>query len=276
MAFQTGYFLFGDLVAKRQFTSLNVEPDTNSTRRAGLLAAVMGPAGLVLGQREARSAAEAAASSGAGTAATKVRVPNLLYLSFEQATKVIEAGGLRISREDELSSFPFKDKVTSTDPPFDTEVDSNSEVKVRIGNGLAKVQVPVVVGLTLDQAASPLKETSLDTNVTHEEEASSVALKDKITRTDPPAGTEVDPNSPLKLFVGNGLAKVRVPYVFGRDKDKAFELIRNSGLQPKDGAAVPSEKGLKEKVVQTTPAFDAEADANTEVVVSLGTGNPAP
>jgi eukaryotic-like serine/threonine-protein kinase len=276
MAFHFVPFILVDRLAEAEYASRGLEPDRNTTQRAGLLAGIGGPVGMVVGLKTARDDAEAAASPGAGTAATKVRVPNLLYLSFEQATKVIEAGGLRISREDELSSFPFKDKVTSTDPPFDTEVDSNSEVKVRIGNGLEKVQVPVVVGLNLQQAESPLKEASLDTNVTHEEEASSVALKDKITRTDPPAGTEVDPNSPLKLFVGNGLAKVRVPYVFGRDKDKAFEVIRDSGLQPKDGAAVPSEKGLKNLVVQTTPAFDAEADANSEVVVSLGTGNPAP
>jgi hypothetical protein len=45
------WFILGDSAGKQKFTSFGVEPNTNSTRRAGLLAAVAGPVGLIVGVR---------------------------------------------------------------------------------------------------------------------------------------------------------------------------------------------------------------------------------
>jgi hypothetical protein len=64
-------FFAAETLARQEFTSLELEPDTASIRRAALLGAIIAsPIGLILAQRTARDAAEAAAAAAASKSVT--------------------------------------------------------------------------------------------------------------------------------------------------------------------------------------------------------------
>lgn len=136
MPFNFMYFILGDRAGKEKFTSLGVEPNTNSTRRAGLLAATVGLPGLIIGVRDAQkdaeaaaAAAAAAASTGGGisptsgtAAATEFVVPAVTMVPFDEAAKTLADDPGQFQAKQILVHDPkAKDApvVVSQDPPGD-------------------------------------------------------------------------------------------------------------------------------------------------------------
>jgi serine/threonine-protein kinase len=109
-----------------------------------------------------------------------------------------------------------------SDLPKGTEVDLN------VSKGPSPRTIPSLTGAPRAEAEAELAE--LDLKVKVEEEFSSKVDKGLATRTDPAAGTQVERDSEVTLYISKGPDLVTVPSVKGLSLEQAVRRIENAGL----------------------------------------------
>ncbi|WP_196903871.1 Stk1 family PASTA domain-containing Ser/Thr kinase [Cryobacterium sp. MP_M3] len=91
-------------------------------------------------------------------------------------------------------------------------------------------KVPSLTGQTYDKAQNELLD--LDLAATMAQEPSATVPKDRVTRTDPPAGTIAQPTDVIKVYVSTGAQPVEVPDVANMPIADAQAAITALGLVP--------------------------------------------
>jgi serine/threonine-protein kinase len=128
--------------------------------------------------------------------------------------------------------------------------------------------VPSVIGMPLKQAKAQIEDAGL--SVTVSKEASDTVERNHVISQDPDPLTLVDPGSTVALTVSTGSRDVVVPYVIGKDKDEARQILTDAGLEVK----LVKEKSdqPRDTVVRTDPEPAAEATKGSVVTVYYSAG----
>jgi serine/threonine protein kinase len=90
----------------------------------------------------------------------------------------------------------------------------------------ASREVPAVDGLSYQDAAAKL--ASADLSATQRLEASATIPADQVIRTDPAAGSLVEPDSSVDVYVSSGPVQSAVPNVVGMNQSAAQQLLTDS------------------------------------------------
>lgn len=119
-------------------------------------------------------------------------------------------------------------RAIETDPPAGDTVDRGTPVVLRVSAGAAveRVEVPLLEGLTVEEAESRLTAAGLDYDSTSED---SSEPEGTVLRSDPPAGTFVDAGTTVQLTVSSG-ALVHVPDLVGNTSTAAEQALTDAGL----------------------------------------------
>lgn len=140
------------------------------------------------------------------------------------------------------------------------EKDADSEVVAQP----AKVVVPYVFGLNLQEATTAINSRQLKVVAGSPPEVTSDPnLEGKVTKTNPAANHEADPNSNVEVFVAQA-AKVAVPYVFGLDVETAKSEIGKRRLEVAPGPGTPE---VSEKIVRAGTVTRTEPEAFSEQAI---------
>ncbi|MET0929321.1 MAG: Stk1 family PASTA domain-containing Ser/Thr kinase [Aeromicrobium sp.] len=118
-----------------------------------------------------------------------VDVPSLDGYTFDSAKDLLEGKGLKVGEKVFQDSSLPRDQVINTNPPGPTSVPAGSEIKLIVSRG--QVQVPDVVGRSLDEARTMLKDAGLDVEV--QEDPNATADAGTVTRQTP-SGNQAAPN----------------------------------------------------------------------------------
>lgn len=124
--------------------------------------------------------------------------------------------------------------VINTNPPNGNSVPKGSTVQVFVSQGAAKVQIPNVAGLQEGAAQQKLASKGLN-RVTIQSDPKSLLPQGEVDRTSPPAGTLVDPNTTITLYISGG--GVKVQSVIGDTLQVAQEILGGQGFKVQ---AIPS------------------------------------
>jgi len=158
--------------------------------------------------------------------------------------------------------------VLEQDPPGGQTAPKNSTVRITVSSGKGKQAVPDVRGEDPDQAANELGQKGFRT--TTKQETSSTVPKGKVTRTDPPAGTQAENGALVTVYVSSGSAQVTVPDETGRKQADAQADLESRGFNvviTQQDAVDPSQEG---RVVDQTPAGGTKADPGSTVTLVVG------
>lgn len=132
-----------------------------------------------------------------GTVPTIV-VPNVVDLSIQEAKNRMISAGLRVveTRPDPIPS-PYGDTITKTSPPAGATVDRGSEAILWYSTGMGSqyVEVPNVVGMTINQAERTLFEMKLRSIA-----VDATAATDSVARQSHTPGTRVREGFEIRLF----------------------------------------------------------------------------
>ncbi len=137
-----------------------------------------------------------------------------------------------------------------------------------------EVQIPNLVGLTVEEAQETLKGLNIVYKLKTEEYNKDVEAG-KIISQNPPYKEKypVLEKSTIEVVVSKGSEKTRMPAVKGLSREEAEEDITNAKLTPEvvEETSKTVEKGI---VIKQEIAADTELDAGTvvKITVSLGTG----
>jgi eukaryotic-like serine/threonine-protein kinase len=128
-------------------------------------------------------------------------VPNVVGLAPDAATERLQRSGLTLRSEEAPSATVPEGEVAGQDPAAGQSVDPGTEVTIFVSTG-AGVDVPRVLGLTLDQARRVLVDVGL--LIAEDEAISSPAARDVVVFQVPSPGTTVEEGSVVEVRASTG------------------------------------------------------------------------
>jgi beta-lactam-binding protein with PASTA domain len=129
----------------------------------------------------------------------QVKVPDVVGFREDAAVRTLKDAGLKPVAGPPKVSDQAPGTVLSQDPPADQLVDKGSDVTITVAKAPKQVDVPSVVGQTVDQATTTLTDAGLKLGNPTDQESDQPA--GTILSQDPPAGSTVDKGTPVDVVV---------------------------------------------------------------------------
>ena len=202
---------------------------------------------------------------------TQVAVPDLTGLLEAAARTAIEDAGLVAAFTSQDQTSGTDDEVISQTPAAGTMVDTGSTVNVVIRNLVAvpQVAVPDVSDHTQTAAETDIEAAGLVVGTVTFENVTT-GTDNRVLRTDPAAGTLVDPGSTVNIVLRN--LQVAIPDVIGDTVDDATAALTTAGLLTSATFGTDVNTLVQaddNKVHSTTPVVGSIVDTGSTVTLTL-------
>ena len=204
-----------------------------------------------------------------GSSGALIPVGNYVGQTQHDAELLIQNAGLKADSSSEENDQVTAGQVFSQDPAAGTKIDKGGTVHLKISGGKGQVKVPDVTGQSLDDAQSQLRDAGLDYNV--QQETSDAVAAGKVTRTDPPASSQVEKGAVIKLYVSLGKEQVTIPDVSGQDQVTAANTLGAKSLST-EPVYQASDSVDKDKVIGTNPPAGTSVPKNSKVQLIVSSG----
>ena len=208
-----------------------------------------------------------------------VTVPDVVGKSRTQAEQDLTEADLEIGT---ITRVPAADDtqqpgtVVEQDPAANAEVQSGTKVDLTIVAAPEAVTIPDLEGVSPEDAQAALLDLGLEPAGPTEEPSDTVP-DGAVTRTDPAAGSEVDPASTVTIFVSTGAEQVAVPEVRCQSFGSAQNELDQAGLT----SVISSETmpinpacPLGNKVAAQDPAPGTQVEPGSTVTLFQGVEGP--
>ena len=206
------------------------------------------------------------------SASRKVTVPDVSGMTKSQAKTAVEAVGLTLEVEStEYSDTVDRGKIISQSPKANAMSREGRTVKVVISKGSESVQVPNVVGMTENEAVSALEKANLQVAEIKREYNDSYS-SGVVYNASPSAGSAVDKNSKVTLYVSKGKETVSVPGLVGLTQNDAESRIKANGFTVGTVTQQYSDSYASGVVMSQSPSEGTQIEKGTTInfVVSKG------
>ena len=160
----------------------------------------------------------------------KIAIPSLAGMSQTQAATAVAELGLKIGEVQEVFSEDVpKGKVITSNPPGGGRVEVAGEVLLIVSKGKDRIEVPELVGLTVEEAAAALKSKNLKVGRVSEK-FSDTFEAGLLINGNPVSGTPVRKDSSVDLIISKGLEQVELTNFQGKTSDQAQSELNAAGL----------------------------------------------
>jgi beta-lactam-binding protein with PASTA domain/tRNA A-37 threonylcarbamoyl transferase component Bud32 len=207
--------------------------------------------------------------SGNGGGGSLVAVGSYVNQPVHDAELLIDNAGLKAESTTEENDQVPAGQVFAQDPAPGTKIEKGKTVQLKVSAGKGQVKVPDVSGQSLDDAQSQLKDAGLDYKV--QQETSDTVDAGKVTRTDPPGGSQTDKGAEVTLFVSTGKAQVQIPDVSGQDAVTAANALGAKDLTVEQ-VNQPSDTVDDGKVIGTNPPAGTSVAKGSKVQLIISSG----
>ena len=138
----------------------------------------------------------------------------------------------------------------------------------------AKVKVPNVVGMTEDEAKKTLNKKGLGFKVVAREESKKYE-EGTVSKQKTEAGKRVAKNTTIQVVVSSGLVgdEITVPNVSNMSESEAQKALEDAGFEKITSDFAYSDSVAEGDVIGTTPAANARATKDTEIVMKVSKGS---
>lgn len=202
-----------------------------------------------------------------------VVVPQVVEKSKDDAVEELEALGLVVVVETEISNNVEKDYVIRQSIPRGYEAEVGETITIVVSEGKDSVEIPDTVGKKENKAKEILMKEGFQ--VSTEEGYSSKYKEGYVMSQSPEAGTKAEHGSKVVLTISKGPKEVAVPSVIGRSKDTGKSLLEDVGLKLGNVDTVYSDNYEEGVIISQDPPKDTMVSEGTKVnvVVSLGSAS---
>ena len=160
----------------------------------------------------------------------KIVVPSLAGMSQAQAANVAGELGLKVDVIQEVFSEDIpKGKVITSDPAGGGRVEIAGTVHLIVSKGKDRIEVPDLIGLTVEAAAAALKSSNLKIGRVTERYSDAFEAGLLIDGL-PGSGSPVRKDSSVDLIVSKGLEQVDLTNFQGKTSDQAQSELTAAGL----------------------------------------------
>jgi serine/threonine-protein kinase len=148
-------------------------------------------------------------------------------------------------------------------------IHQGNTVTVTISKGQEVVQVPNIVGLSLDDATTQLNAAKLQIGIVTRQDTNKKA--NTVLVVSPGQGTQLTAGSKVNLTVASG--KVQVPSVIGMDVNDAVAQLQHAGFQVQQQTQTSDQ--TPNSVIAQSPS-GGEADQGSTVTITIATAPDEP
>ncbi|WP_112466303.1 Stk1 family PASTA domain-containing Ser/Thr kinase [Streptomyces triticisoli] len=206
---------------------------------------------------------------GDGVKNDRVPVPNFVGQTKSDAEDTAKNVSLELAFTKDTCDDQPKGKVCSQNPEPDSDAKKGDTINLVLSTGAPKVQVPGVIGLSLDDAKAKLEGDDYQFKVeTKFRESTQDA--NSVLDQNPVNGKEVEKGSTITLTVAKAIEKATVPNVVGRTCDEARAQMEGSGLIGDCTEAPTDDPSQNDRVIGTVPDIGQQADKGSRVNIKIG------
>jgi beta-lactam-binding protein with PASTA domain/predicted Ser/Thr protein kinase len=200
----------------------------------------------------------------------KTQVPNLIGKSEEDAKDLLKQKGLLLGNSTQVNTTDqtLVGKVVKSDPSGGDEVAGGSTVNIQIGKQASGEELPNYQGQRVEDVESDLRDKNLKPQRPNGAEDG-----DKVTGTNPPAGTPVPEGSTVQILTNGsgGQGTQQMPSVVGLSENDARSQLKSAGFTNiRVQKQQVSNASQNNRVVQQSPGGGQNADTSSQVVLLVG------
>jgi len=196
----------------------------------------------------------------------EVTVPSVVGQSATDAVAELTRAGLD-TQIVEVNSDEDEGTVTAQAPAAGTVVVEGTQVRINVSKGPKPVNVPNVIGLPYDQAASELKRVGFDVARV---DIDSELAKGIVTDQDPNGGSESSKGATVTLSVSRGPVTTSIPDVTNQDVTIAQATLEAAGFRTRVVLENTDEPGFDGIVISQDPIGGTQAKAGSIVTLFVG------
>ena len=158
-----------------------------------------------------------------------LQVPNVMGMSAADARSTLEEAGFRVEPENETRPSTEDDagKVVDTSPAPGTQTPSDRPVRLVVGSGPEQVQVPGVVGQSVESARAALEDAGFRVDT---QRVDDTAPEGRVLEQSSSAGQTQIKGATITLQVSSGNLFM-MPNVVGSTVPEALEALEGAGWQ---------------------------------------------
>lgn len=196
-----------------------------------------------------------------------VQVPDVVRRPQAEAVATLRQANLRPQVKRQASDEVPAGRVISQNPSAGQEVAVNTRVTLVVSSGKQQVEVPNVVGMSVDNAVSAIQGRDLKENVV---EVDSTQPKGTVVRQDPGSGEKVDKGATVTIQVAKGVQQVSVPNVVGNDITKARSVLEDSGFTVTTVSGASNDP--QGTVIGQNPGANSQVPAGSTITLTVSDG----
>jgi serine/threonine-protein kinase len=207
-----------------------------------------------------------------GGGADSVTVPEVTGLTVPQAKRALSEANLQLGTETPQASDTVPEgNIIDQRPEARAQVDEGGSVDVTVSTGVEEATVPSLVGLSLNEASTALREAGLELGDTTP--VPSEDPQGTVVRVSPKEGETVPAGSKVDLRYASG--SNRVPDVVGKSAGEASSLLEQAGFAVRE---TEQETGDVEpgSVASQSPGAKETVRLGSTVTIVVATAPPEP
>jgi serine/threonine-protein kinase len=202
----------------------------------------------------------------------QVQVPDVRNQDVAAATQALKNDGFNVNTTTQNSNTVAANLVIAQSPPANTQAAKGSTVTLTVSLGKAMVTIPDESGRDPTIAANDLGNLNLKTKPAFE--SSDTVQQGLVTRTDPPAGSQVALGSTVTIYESTGPAQATVPSVIGLTVQQATTALQSAGFKVSPSTAPTPTQSANGTVISQSPNAGTKAAKGATVNIVIGTYTP--
>ena len=197
------------------------------------------------------------------------KVPNVVGLSFGEASKQLAELGLKAKRgAGRFDNSTPKGRVLEQDPRSGVHAEEGASVMLAVSEGQQVVAVPPIVGLTQADAQSALEAAGFELGKVVERPFP--GPPGQVLESTPASGEKVVIPAAVSIVVSVGSNVTVVPNVVGRSVTDARQVLRSAGLTFGIISVPPGAASNGGTVTAQNPSAGARVDTGTKITLQVG------
>lgn len=196
----------------------------------------------------------------------RIKVPELLGLTVEAATKELLKANLKIGATSESFS-PTVDTglIISSNPPAGSDAKKDALISLVVSKGIQQMNLTSFVGLSSDQALNELN--SLGATVTSKYEFSDTVQIGYVISQTPDGKEPVAKGAKVTLVISKGPSSIKIPNVKSLSLAEATQVLENLGLNVGKPIYIGTRKN--KVVIGVSPAIGTQVKPGSTVKLTL-------
>ncbi len=198
---------------------------------------------------------------------SKVTVPEVQGMDINEAVKVLKQAGLKETHKAMANDEAARNVVFMQTPEGKAEAHKGDTVILLVSSGPIPFEMPSVIGMTADEAATLLSEKKM--TIIRDRAASTEVQKGRIISQIPAAGDQVTRDDPVTLTVSGG--STTVPSLTGKTLAEAEEMLAKQNLMIQPGLKYQTAENAEQHglIAASLPEAENRVAEDTQVQLTV-------